>query len=65
MSAKKKVQMPGAARAGIAILIVGAIVVGLGQYLERDALSFYGLAMGIAGFALYFAASVRARRRAK
>ena len=44
--------MPGAARAGIGLLILGAIVVGLGQYFERDAFSLYGLAMAVGGFVL-------------
>lgn len=57
--------MPGAARAGIGLLITGAIVVGLGQYFERDAISLYGLAMAIGGFVLYMAASIVARRRAR
>ena len=61
----KKIQMPGAARAGIVILISGAIIVGIGQYLERDSLSFYGLAMGVAGFILYMAASIAAKRKAR
>jgi len=55
--------MPGAARAGIGLLITGAIVVGLGQYFQRDSISFYGLAMAIAGFVLYMAASFVARRK--
>lgn len=57
--------MPGAARAGIGLLVVGGIVVGLGQYYERDAVSLYGLAMVIAGFVLYMAASVIAKRTAR
>ncbi|HKX82515.1 MAG TPA: hypothetical protein VJL54_09700 [Nitrososphaera sp.] len=65
MPSKKKVQMPGAARAGIGLLILGAIVVGLGQYFERDAFSLYGLAMAVGGFVLYMAASIVAKRRAR
>lgn len=57
--------MPGAARVGIGLLILGAIVVGLGQYYERDAFSLYGLAMAIAGFVLYMTASIVAKRRAR
>ena len=57
--------MPGAARAGIGLLIMGAIIVGLGQYLERDALSLYGLAIAVGGFVLYMAASIVAKRRAR
>jgi hypothetical protein len=65
LPSKKKVQMPGAARAGIGLLILGAIVVGLGQYFERDAFSLYGLAMAVGGFVLYMAASIVAKRRAR
>ena len=57
--------MPGAARAGIGLLILGAIVVGLGQYFERDAFSLYGLAMAVGGFVLYMATSIVAKRRAR
>ncbi|HEY8140081.1 MAG TPA: hypothetical protein VIE86_03260 [Nitrososphaera sp.] len=64
MSAKK-IQMPGAARAGIGLLIMGAILVGLGQYLGRDALSLYGLIMAASGFALYMIASIIARRKVR
>ena len=65
LSSKKKIQMPGAARAGIGLLITGAIVVGLGQYFERDSISLYGLAMAIGGFVLYMTASIVARRKAR
>jgi hypothetical protein len=61
----KKLQMPGAARAGIGLLIMGAILVGLGQYLDRGALSLYGLIMAAAGFALYMIASIIVRRKAR
>jgi hypothetical protein len=61
----KKTQMPGAARAGIGLLIMGAILVGLGQYLDRGALSLYGLIMAAAGFALYMIASIIVRRKAR
>jgi uncharacterized membrane protein YedE/YeeE len=62
---KKKVQMPGTARAGISLLIVGALLVGFGQYLERGALSLYGVIMVAGGFILYMTASIIAKRRAK
>ena len=65
MGSKKKIAMPGAARIGIAILVVGGIIVGLGQYYERGAYSLYGLAMVIAGFVLYMTASIAAKRRAR
>ena len=57
--------MPGAARAGIGLLILGAIVVGLGQYFERDAFSLYGFAMAVGGFVLYMTASIVAKRRTR
>ena len=50
---KKKKEMPGAARAGIAILVLGAILLGIGYYQEREALSLYGLIMSICGFSFY------------
>jgi hypothetical protein len=61
----KKIQMPGAARAGIGLLIMGALLVAFGQYLERGALSLYGVIMVACGFALYMTASIVAKRRAK
>ncbi len=61
----KKIQMPGSARAGIGLLIMGAILVGLGQYFDRGAFSLYGLIMAAGGFALYMIASVVARRKAR
>jgi hypothetical protein len=62
---KKKVQMSGAARAGISLLIVGALLVAFGQYLERGALSLYGVIIVSAGFILYMTVSIIAKRRAK
>jgi hypothetical protein len=55
--------MPGAARAGIGLLIMGGIVVGLGSYYDRGALSLYGLAMVAGGFVLYMAASIMAKKK--
>jgi hypothetical protein len=60
---KKKIRMPGAARAGISILIMGALLVGFGQYLERGALSLYGVIMVAGGFLLYMTASIIAKRK--
>jgi len=57
--------MPGAARAGVALLIVGALIVGLGTYYDRGAVSLYGLGMVAGGFVLYLGASIRAKRRAR
>lgn len=62
---KKKIQMPGAARAGIGLLIIGALLAAFGQYLERGALSLYGVIIVACGFVLYMAASIVAKRRAK
>jgi hypothetical protein len=61
---KKKIQMPAAARAGISLLIMGALLVGFGQYLNRGALSLYGVIMVAGGFILYMTASIIARRKA-
>jgi membrane-bound ClpP family serine protease len=54
----KKIQMPGSARAGLALLVVGAIFVGIGTYLKRGGFSLYGLIMAIAGFSIYMVSSV-------
>lgn len=61
----RKIQMPGSARAGIGLLIMGAILVGLGQYFDRGAFSLYGLIMAAGGFALYMTASIIAKRKAR
>lgn len=55
--------MPGSARAGLALLFVGAIFVGVGTYLNRGALSLYGLIMVIGGFSLYMISSVVVTRK--
>jgi hypothetical protein len=60
---KKKIQMPAAARAGIGLLIMGALLVGVGQYLEKGALSLYGIIIVTSGFVLYMASSIVAKRR--
>ncbi|WP_415282824.1 hypothetical protein [Candidatus Nitrososphaera sp. FF02] len=60
---KPKIRMPGAARAGIGLLIAGGITVGLGTFYERGAVSLYGLAMVAGGFILYMAASIMAKRK--
>jgi hypothetical protein len=62
---KKTMQMPGPARAGIGLLILGAIIVGLGQYMDKGALSLYGFIMAASGFALYMTTSFVAKRKAK
>lgn len=50
--------MPRSARAGIVLLFVGALMVGIGSYLERGAISLYGLIMAIGGFTLYIVSSI-------
>jgi hypothetical protein len=45
-------------RLGIALLVVGAIVVGIGTYYDRGGISLYGLFFVIAGFVLYFASTL-------
>jgi len=65
-SSKRKIQMPAAARTGLALLIVGAIFVGVGSYTHRGGFSLYGLPMVMAGFSLYLVSSIiTARRRQK
>jgi membrane-bound ClpP family serine protease len=59
----KKIRMPGSARAGLALLFVGAIFVGVGTYLNRGALSLYGLIMVIGGFSLYMISSIVVTRK--
>jgi hypothetical protein len=61
---RKKIRMPGAARAGISLLIMGALLVGFGQYFERTTLSLDGVIIVAGGFILYMAASIVAKRRA-
>ena len=60
---KKKKEMPGPARAGIAILVLGAILLGIGYYQDRGALSLYGLIMSICGFSLYMISSIYISRK--
>jgi membrane-bound ClpP family serine protease len=52
-------------RIGIALLVIGAIIVGIGTYYDRGALSLYGLIFVIAGFILYFATSIMASKKLK
>ncbi|MGZ5499937.1 MAG: hypothetical protein ACXWEW_02150 [Nitrososphaeraceae archaeon] len=60
---KKKKEMPSPARAGIAILVLGAILLGIGYYQDRGALSLYGLIMSICGFSLYMISSIYISRK--
>ena len=65
MRKKKNSKVPGPMRTGIALLILGAIVVGLGTILNRDALSFYGFIVVVCGFFLYFASSLYLKKQEK
>jgi hypothetical protein len=58
----KKPQMSSFTRLGIALLVVGALVVGIGTYYDRGAVSLYGLFLVIAGFVLYFATTIVSRK---
>jgi hypothetical protein len=62
---KNKIAMPSSARAGIAILVMGALLLGIGYYQERGALSLYGLVMSIGGFSLYMISSLYVSRKNK
>jgi phage shock protein PspC (stress-responsive transcriptional regulator) len=62
---KTRMRMPGAARTGIGLLVVGGIVSGLGQYYQRDAMALYGLVIVACGFVLYMASSIYAKRTAR
>ncbi len=58
LSTANKIRMPGSARAGLGLLIMGATLVGIGNYLDRGAISLYGLIMAISGFLLYIISSI-------
>jgi len=45
------------------LLVMGAILVGIGTYLSKGSLSLYGFLMVICGFIIYFASSITARRK--
>jgi hypothetical protein len=62
-SSKRKIQMPAAARTGLALLIVGAIFVGVGSYTHRGGFSLYGLPMVMVGFSLYLVSSIITARK--
>ena len=57
--------MPGTARMGLTLLLVGAILVGVGTYVNRGAISLYGLILVIIGFSTYMISSIIAARRKK
>ena len=50
----KKRKMAGPLRAGIALMILGAILVGFGSLYGRESLSIYGFIVVVSGFFLYF-----------
>jgi hypothetical protein len=64
-SRSRKINIPGSARTGLVLLLLGAIIVGLGSYFDRGALSLYGLIMGIGGFMLYIVSSITYKSRNK
>lgn len=64
-SRSRKINIPGSARAGLVLLLLGALIVGLGSYFDRGALSLYGLIMGIGGFLLYIVSSITYKSRNK
>jgi membrane-bound ClpP family serine protease len=60
---KKGKRMPGPIRIGIALLILGAIIVGLGTLWESQALTIYGFIVVVCGFFLYFASTFYLKRQ--
>jgi hypothetical protein len=44
---------------------MGALIVGLGSYFDRGAISLYGLIMGVGGFLIYIVSSITYARRNK
>jgi hypothetical protein len=52
MRKKKNTKVPTPVRTGITLLIIGAIIVGVGTTLNKDALSLYGFIVVICGFSL-------------
>jgi membrane-bound ClpP family serine protease len=55
--------IPKYVRVGMLLLVMGAIIVGIGTYLSKGSLSLYGLIMAICGFIIYFASSIVSRRK--
>jgi membrane-bound ClpP family serine protease len=60
-----KIQMPTAARAGLSLLLIGAIFVGIGSYTHKGGFSLYGLPIAIIGFLLYILSSIMMARKKK
>ncbi len=55
--------IPKYVRVGMLLLVMGAIIVGIGTYLSKGSLSLYGLIMAICGFIIYFVSSLASRRK--
>lgn len=55
--------IPKYVRIGMLLLVMGAIIVGIGTYLSKGSLSLYGLIMAICGFIIYFASTIASRRK--
>lgn len=51
----KKKRMAGPLRVGITLIILGGLLVGLGGFFHREAVSIYGFVVVVCGFVLYFA----------
>jgi hypothetical protein len=62
---KKNSKVPPTVRLGLALLIVGAITVGIGTISNRVGLSVYGFIIVTCGFFLYFASSIYIKRQEK
>jgi membrane-bound ClpP family serine protease len=58
-----KISIPRYARIGMILLVIGAIIVGIGTFVSKGSLSLYGLIMTICGFIIYFASSIASRRK--
>lgn len=56
-------RMPGTARMGLTLLLIGAILVGVGTYVNRGAVSLYGLILVIIGFSIYMVSSIISARK--
>jgi hypothetical protein len=64
-SPSRKITIPTYARAGLVLLLIGALMVGIGSYFDRGALSLYGLIMAIGGFLIYIVSSIARARQNK
>lgn len=63
LSSANKIRIPPSAGAGLGLLFMGAILVGIGNYLDRGAISLYGLIIAIGGFLLYIISSIIVKRK--